>query len=75
MVVQWLRIHFATQGGSIPSQGTKIPHGACQLSSQTTMKTQNIPPKFCNKKHIHFSVLCSPNPSSIQPFTITLITV
>ena len=62
------------QGGSIPGQGKKIPHAAGQLSLQAKTKTQNIPQKFCNKnkKHINLSMLCSPNPSSIQPFTITL---
>ena len=35
MVVQWLRIRLPMQamGGSIPGQGTKIPHAKGQLRS------------------------------------------
>lgn len=67
MMVQWLRIHFAMQGASILGQGTVILHAAGQLNSHAYSKDPEHPPQnFCNKKHIHLSMLCSLNPSSIQ---------
>ena len=39
LVVQGLRIHLPMQGaGSIPGQGTKIPHAVGQLSLSTAMR-------------------------------------
>ena len=45
LAVQWLRLHLPVQGdaGSIPSEGTKIPHAS-------RPKNQNIKQKqYCNK--------------------------
>jgi len=36
LVVQWLRIHHATDVGSIPGQGNKVPHAVEQLSPSTS---------------------------------------
>ena len=47
LVVQWLRIHLAMQRtymGSIPGQGTKIPHAAGHLSPRAT----TTEPSLCN---------------------------
>ena len=40
LAVQWLRLHTSTAGvtGSIPGQGTKIPHAAQQLSLRATTR-------------------------------------
>ena len=39
LVVQWLRIHLATEGvGSIPGQRTKIPHALGQLSPTVQLR-------------------------------------
>ena len=40
-MVQWLRLHASTAGsmGSIPGQGTKMPHGKAKKQTKKSIKT------------------------------------
>ena len=51
LAVQWLRITYnAGDAGSIPGQGTKIPHAAEQLSPRAT--TREKPARFNERSHM-----------------------
>ena len=47
MVVQWLRFHACIAGGvgSIPGQGTKIPHATGHLSPCSATGEADVPPQ------------------------------
>ena len=58
LVVQWLRLHAPTAegAGSIPGQGTKIPHAAGQKQQQQQKQT-----KKCNSYFYSFHQYDNPH--------------